>query len=257
MSRFGGGLQVGQPVRQKQVIGYVGSTGLSTGPHVCFRVTKDGEYVDPARLRTPAGDSGPRSTARNSTPPAIPARRLDTGALIIDGRGRNRRPLDPPWAVRARAVRACPDAAPPPCGGRGRAARPARKARPRLGEREASHRAGLRRSAQRLDESARRRRDGARRLPRRRWRNAGAPQLRSTLTRCASTRSTCARSSSRCARGRYRRRDGQVARRVTLVGRSAPARPRARVSPFRSTPGRPARRARDFLVRFLEEAATP
>jgi murein DD-endopeptidase MepM/ murein hydrolase activator NlpD len=57
LSRFGGGLKVGDHVRQKQVIGYVGSTGLSTGPHVCFRIAEDGRYFNPARLRTPAGDS--------------------------------------------------------------------------------------------------------------------------------------------------------------------------------------------------------
>lgn len=51
LSRYATSLRVGQPVRQKQVIGFVGSSGLSTGPHVCFRVTKDGEYVDPARAR--------------------------------------------------------------------------------------------------------------------------------------------------------------------------------------------------------------
>ena len=51
MSRYATNLRVGQPVRQKQIIGYVGSSGLSTGPHVCFRVTKDGEYVNPSRAR--------------------------------------------------------------------------------------------------------------------------------------------------------------------------------------------------------------
>jgi len=50
LSAFGPGLQVGDPVRQKQVIGYVGQTGLATGPHVCFRVTKHGKYVNPASL---------------------------------------------------------------------------------------------------------------------------------------------------------------------------------------------------------------
>ncbi len=50
LSGFGQGLQVGDKVRQKQVIGYVGQTGLATGPHVCFRVTKHGKYVNPATL---------------------------------------------------------------------------------------------------------------------------------------------------------------------------------------------------------------
>jgi len=50
LSSFGQGLEVGQKVRQKQVIGYVGQTGLATGPHVCFRVTKYGKYVNPAAL---------------------------------------------------------------------------------------------------------------------------------------------------------------------------------------------------------------
>jgi murein DD-endopeptidase MepM/ murein hydrolase activator NlpD len=52
LSRFAQGLRVGQRVSQKQVIGYVGQTGLATGPHVCFRMRKDGQYVDPGGLRT-------------------------------------------------------------------------------------------------------------------------------------------------------------------------------------------------------------
>ncbi len=55
LSRFSDGLRVGKSVGQKQVIGYVGSTGLSTGPHVCFRVAKDGTYVNPLRLPSPEG----------------------------------------------------------------------------------------------------------------------------------------------------------------------------------------------------------
>jgi murein DD-endopeptidase MepM/ murein hydrolase activator NlpD len=50
LSRFAKGLKVGDTVRQKQVIGHVGSTGLATGPHVCFRVSKNGAYVNPASL---------------------------------------------------------------------------------------------------------------------------------------------------------------------------------------------------------------
>lgn len=55
LSRFARGLGVGQTVQQKQLIGYVGQTGLATGPHVCFRIARDGRYVDPSRIKTPAG----------------------------------------------------------------------------------------------------------------------------------------------------------------------------------------------------------
>ena len=57
LSKFAKGLKVGDRVEQKQVIGFVGSTGLSTGPHVCFRVKKDGRYVDPLRISSPAGEA--------------------------------------------------------------------------------------------------------------------------------------------------------------------------------------------------------
>jgi murein DD-endopeptidase MepM/ murein hydrolase activator NlpD len=56
LSRFADGLSVGQHVGQKEVIGYVGHTGLATGPHVCFRVTKNGRYVNPMAIRSPAAE---------------------------------------------------------------------------------------------------------------------------------------------------------------------------------------------------------
>jgi murein DD-endopeptidase MepM/ murein hydrolase activator NlpD len=55
LSRYADGLRVGDRVEQKQVIGFVGQTGLATGPHVCFRIQKNGKYVDPSGLRMPAG----------------------------------------------------------------------------------------------------------------------------------------------------------------------------------------------------------
>jgi murein DD-endopeptidase MepM/ murein hydrolase activator NlpD len=49
MSRFATGIRRGAAVKQGQVIGYVGSTGLATGPHVCYRFWKNGKQVDPIR----------------------------------------------------------------------------------------------------------------------------------------------------------------------------------------------------------------
>ena len=51
LSRFARGLHPGQAVRQKDVIGFVGTTGLSTGPHLHFSVTKNGAFVDPSKLQ--------------------------------------------------------------------------------------------------------------------------------------------------------------------------------------------------------------
>lgn len=55
LSRYGSGIRLGSRVKQKQVIGYVGSTGLSTGPHLDYRLAKDGRFRNPLRERFPPG----------------------------------------------------------------------------------------------------------------------------------------------------------------------------------------------------------
>ncbi|MBW2240871.1 MAG: M23 family metallopeptidase [Deltaproteobacteria bacterium] len=53
LSRFSSNSSVGSQVQQKQIIGYVGSTGMATGPHLDFRLKQHGRYLNPATLQTP------------------------------------------------------------------------------------------------------------------------------------------------------------------------------------------------------------
>jgi murein DD-endopeptidase MepM/ murein hydrolase activator NlpD len=53
LSRFANGIKQGAKVAQGQVIGYVGATGYATGPHLDYRIKKDGRFVNPRSLELP------------------------------------------------------------------------------------------------------------------------------------------------------------------------------------------------------------
>ena len=55
MSKFGRGIKKGVRVKQGQIIGYVGSTGLSTGPHLHYEVIENGRKINSQKLKLPSG----------------------------------------------------------------------------------------------------------------------------------------------------------------------------------------------------------
>jgi len=71
LSKYAKGLAVGKHVRQGEVIGYVGSSGASTGPHLDFRVWKNGSPIDPLKMQSPPAEP-------------IPAQYKDTFATVVE-----------------------------------------------------------------------------------------------------------------------------------------------------------------------------
>jgi len=53
LSRYAKGMKQGKRVKQGQVIGYVGTTGLATGPHLDYRLKKRGRFIDPLKFKSP------------------------------------------------------------------------------------------------------------------------------------------------------------------------------------------------------------
>ena len=56
LNGFAKGIKKGDRVKQGQLIGYVGSTGMSTGPHLDFRLNKNGKYINPLTFESPSAE---------------------------------------------------------------------------------------------------------------------------------------------------------------------------------------------------------
>jgi murein DD-endopeptidase MepM/ murein hydrolase activator NlpD len=89
MSAFAKGLEVGKQVRQGQVIGFVGSTGQSTGAHVHYEILVNGRFVDPMRIKLPRGRSleGPMMTGFEKERDRLDAMMANRGSRISDSSG--------------------------------------------------------------------------------------------------------------------------------------------------------------------------
>jgi murein DD-endopeptidase MepM/ murein hydrolase activator NlpD len=94
---FRSGIVVGTRVRQGEVIGYVGQTGLATGPHLPSELLQRGRFVDPLAEDLPAGDpvpaadrmrwhaeSGGRVALLNGSPPSGPVRTMRVDAAPVE-----------------------------------------------------------------------------------------------------------------------------------------------------------------------------
>jgi len=79
MKSFAKGIKVGKKVRQGDIIGYVGSTGMSTGPHLHYEVIVNGKKVNSQKLKLPSG-----KTLKNEERKKFEIHRIKTDVLIAE-----------------------------------------------------------------------------------------------------------------------------------------------------------------------------
>ena len=79
MKSFAAGMKAGKKVRQGQIIGYVGSTGMSTGPHLHYEVIVNGKKVNSQKLKLPSG-----KVLKNEERTQFEIHRIKTDVLIAE-----------------------------------------------------------------------------------------------------------------------------------------------------------------------------
>jgi murein DD-endopeptidase MepM/ murein hydrolase activator NlpD len=82
LSKFAQGQKVGQRIAAKTVIGYVGATGLATGPHLHFGVKRNGSYIDPSKL-TPVRSRGISAKDLDAFRAEVARRQTELAAIMI------------------------------------------------------------------------------------------------------------------------------------------------------------------------------
>jgi murein DD-endopeptidase MepM/ murein hydrolase activator NlpD len=91
LSRFGQNVRAGRRVSQKQIIGYVGKTGLATGAHLHFEVLQHGKFVNPLRIAVPPSPpipSAEMATFRETIAPVLGALESGTAVLALEARAK-------------------------------------------------------------------------------------------------------------------------------------------------------------------------